>query len=409
MQKMNVWFFSAHEQPRGHTSRTSDFGQELIKRGHSVTILANSYDHRTHQELLPPHKKWDIEDIDGLRVVWLKTIPYTGNGLMRGLNMLSYAWRSIGAARGLPDKPDVCVGDSVPPMAGWAASEIARQSKAAFVYQIRDVWPIALVYDGGLSRRSPVYYAFRIMEKHLYRKSQRICATMPFLHQHVKESGSNPEKITWIPNGVNMSRYPDWDGYDGGQKLPLTAMYVGAFGLAHDAITIVRAARILRDKGNKHYRFVFVGDGVKRSECIEEAVKYGLSNIEFRESVAKFEVPKLQKEADILIASVLDSKAYQFGLNLNKLYDYFASGRPVVFSGIAPNDPVADSGAGFSIRPESPVAMAEALEKYLALSPSERIELGKRARHYAEKEFDVQKLADRMEQMLLQAIKDKKR
>ena len=34
------------------------------------------------------------------------------------------------------------------------------------------------------------------------------------------------------------------------------------------------------------------------------------------------------------------------------------------------------------------------------MSPAERIELGKRARRYAEKEFDVRKLADRMESML---------
>ena len=68
-------------------------------------------------------------------------------------------------------------------------------------------------------------------------------------------------------------------------------------------------------------------------------------------------------ESDILIACVTDSDAYRFGINLNKLYDYFASGRPVIFSGNAPNDPVADSGAGFSIPPESPKAMVEALSK----------------------------------------------
>jgi glycosyltransferase involved in cell wall biosynthesis len=278
---------------------------------------------------------------------------------------------------------------------------------AAFVFEVRDVWPIALVYDGGLSRRSPVYYSFRIIEKYLYRKSQRISATMPFIHQHVSESGSNPEKVTWIPNGVDFERFSGLEAYDGGEKLPLVAMYVGAFGVAHDVITIVRAANILQQKGNDKYRFVIVGDGVKRPDCQREASLNALSNIEFRDPVPKKDVPRLQMESDILIASVTDSDSYRFGLNLNKMFDYLASGRPVIFSGNAPNDPVVESGAGFSIPPEDPDAMVGALERLLEMSPAERIELGKRGRRYVENEFDMRKLADRMELLLLQAIKDR--
>lgn len=407
MQKMNVWFFSAYEQPRGHTSRTYDYSRELIKRGHKVTIFTNSYFHRTHEELLAPNEKWRIEDIDGIRIVWLRTIPYTGNGWQRGINMISFAMRSMQVARTITDKPDVVIGDSVPPSAGWVASKIAGMKRAAFVYQVRDVWPIALVYDGGLSKRSPVYYAFRFVEKHLYRKANRICATMPFLHDHVADSGGDPKKVICIPNGVNLEPYKGLDGYDGGEELPLVAMYVGAYGFAHDVITIVRAAAILQKRGNNKYRFVIVGDGVKRPECEREASFYNLSNIEFRDPIPKADVPRIQREADIFIASVLDSKAYCFGINLNKLYDYFASGRPVIFSGKAPNDPVTESGAGFNVPPENPDAVVNALIRYLEMSPAARIEMGRIARRYAEKEFDVQILADRMEQLLLQAIKDK--
>ena len=82
-------------------------------------------------------------------------------------------------------------------------------------------------------------------------------------------------------------------------------------------------------------------------------------------------------------------------------------GTTPIFSGNAPNDPVKDSNAGFSIPPENPEAMADVLQKFLELNPSERIELGKRARHYAEREFDVKKLADRMETLLKEAIDDK--
>lgn len=404
---MNIWFFSAYERPRGHTSRTYDYSLELIKRGHSVTVFANSYDHRTHVDLLSSNEKWRIEEIDGINVVWLKTFHYTGNGWRRGINMISFAVRALQVAKTMKNRPDVVVGDSVPPTAGWAAARIADVKKAAFVFQIRDVWPIALVFDGGLSKYSPIYYIFRFIEKRLYRKAHGICSTIPFLYQHVSESGGNPEKITWVPNGVNLARYKGMNDYRGGVTLPLVAMYVGAFGNAHDVITIVRAANILKQKGNNNYRFIIIGDGVKRAECEREASLLGLSNIQFHDSVAKQDVPKLQHEADIFIACVTDSDAYRFGLNLNKLYDYFASGRPVIFSGRAPKDPVTHSGAGFSIPPENPEAMAEAMERYLEMTPAERIELGAKARKYAETEFDVEKLVDRMEHLLIKAINTK--
>jgi hypothetical protein len=67
-----------------------------------------------------------------------------------------------------------------------------------------------------------------------------------------------------------------------------------------------------------------------------EAAAAGLTNIEFRDPIPKADVPRVQAESDILVACVTDSPSYRFGLNLNKLFDYFASGRPVVFSGARP-------------------------------------------------------------------------
>lgn len=404
---MIIWFFSAYDQPRGHSSRTYDFSLELKNRGHKVTMFTNSYCHWTHQCRLKPSEKWRIEDIDGIRVIWLRTIHYIDSGMMRGLNMVSNAWRCIQVSRILQEKPDVVVGPSVPLLTGWAASIVAELKEAAFVFEVRDIWPLALVESGGLSKKNPIYYVLRYLEKFLYRKSQRISSALPFVYKHISESSADPEKVIWIPNGINFERFSGFETYDGGVKNRILAMYVGGFGAEHDVMTIVRAANILKNKGNNRYKFVIVGNGPKRLECEMEASLNKLSNIEFRDPVAKSDVPKLQMEADVLVASIIDSGVYRFGLNLNKLYDYFASGRPVIFSGKAPNDLVAEAGSGFSIPPEEPEAMARALEKMLEMSPTERIDMGKRGRKYIETKFDMSVLGDRMEELLLIATKDK--
>lgn len=403
---MNVWYLSAHDQPKGQSARTYEFSQELLKRGHRVTMFTNSYCHWTHRELLEPGEKWRIEEVEGIRVVWLRTVHYSGNGLDRGANMLSNAWRCLQVARILDDRPDVVIGPSVPLGTGWAAARIAAQKGAAFVFEVRDVWPIALVDDGGLSRNHPIFHVFRYLEKSLYSRAHRISATMPFVFNHIAESGGDPSKVTWVPNGVNFDRFADYGGYDGGTKLPLTAMYIGGFGNAHDVITIVRAAKILQDRNIDDFRFVIIGSGPKKAECIREAEKANLTNVEFRDPIPKAEIPKTQMESDILLAAVLDSPIYRFGLNLNKMFDYFASERPVIFSGKAPNDPVVEAGAGFSVSPENPEAMADALLILLSMSPEERQAMGQRGRSYI-KEFDMRELSGRMESLLLQAIQDK--
>lgn len=403
---MNVWYLSAHDQPRGKSARTYDFALELIRLGHSVTFFTNSYCHWTHTELLRPDEPWRIEDIDGIRVVWLRTFHYRGNGWRRGVNMLTNAYRALQAARTLPDKPDVVVGPSVPLGTAWAAERIARQRRAAFVFEVRDVWPIALVDDGGLSRHSPVYYAFRALEKRMYRVANRISATMPFVFKHVGASGADPSKVRWMPNGVNRDRFAGLAPYDGGEPNRIVVMYVGGFGVAHDVESIVRAAAILHREAPDAFRFVIVGNGPKKDACVAEARAGGLTNIEFRDPVPKAEVPRLQGESDVLVAAVTDSESYRFGLNLNKIYDYFASGRPVVFSGNAPNDPIRDSEAGFSVPPESPEAMADAFRTILAMSPADRQVMGERGRVYVENNFDMRVLGRKMEEFMMEAVRD---
>jgi len=405
---MNIWYFSAYDQPKGKSSRTYDFAYQLVKKGHQVTMFTNSYCHWTQKEKLSKGEKWRIEIVDGIRVVWLRTFHYKGNGWQRGINMLTNIWRSMQASNTFKDKPVVVIGPSVPIGTGWVALMIAKKRKAAFVYEVRDVWPIALVDDGGLSKKSFTYHVFRYLEKMLYQNSDRISATMPFLHEHVTSSGGDSRIIEWMPNGVNFERFSGYSTYQGGEQCSLTAMYIGGFGTAHDVITIVRAAKILQQQGNDKIKFIIIGDGPKRQTCIKEAESNGLKNIVFRDPVTKSDVPKAQMEADILMASVLDSDAYRFGLNLNKIYDYFASSRPVIFCGNAPNDPIDASHAGYSLPPEDPSALSKTLLSHMTLTSEERVGMGRRGNDYVRKEFDMSNLGERMELLLIRAIEQNK-
>lgn len=369
-------------------------------------MFTNGYCHFTHTERLRADELWRVEMVDGIRVVWLKTRPYVGNGLGRGLNMLDNMRRVLQASKALGDSPDVVLGPSVPLLTGWAAAKLADRYRVPFIFEVRDVWPDALVDMGGLSKGGLTYRVFRYIEKELYRRATRISSTLPHLADHVAGSGSDPAKIVCLPNGVNLAPFDVREQYDGGDDRQLVVMYVGGFGLDHDVPTIIRAAKILQDEGDENFRFVIIGGGVRKALCEEEARSYRLRNLEFRGPVPKSSLPDVQRDADILVAAITDTKSYRFGMNLNKLCTYFASARPVLFSGNPPNDPVAESGGGLSIRAEDPMAMVDGLRQLAKMEPVQRVRMGERGREYAQITLSMNALGDRMEKMLAAAISE---
>jgi glycosyltransferase involved in cell wall biosynthesis len=75
--------------------------------------------------------------------------------------------------------------------------------------------------------------------------------------------------------------------------------------------------------------------------------------------------------------------------------DYMMAGCTVLHSVKAGNDPVADSGCGLTVEPESPAAVADGLLQLAALSPTQRHAMGANGREYARKHHAYPALANR--------------
>jgi glycosyltransferase involved in cell wall biosynthesis len=403
---MKIWYLSAYDQPRGSSSRTYDFARELVRRGHEVTMFTNSFCHFTRVEYLKENEPHLIELIDGIKVVWLKTRPYFTNGFSRGINMLQNVFGIFTISKKIKDKPDVILGPSVPIFTGWVAAYLAKKYCIPFIYEVRDVWPDALVEIGAISKKGIVYNLFKYIEKKLYREAAFISSTLPLLKDHIKKIGCDTAKLVWIPNGVDLTTFIFEDDYKGGDGKNFLVMYVGGFGLDHDVQSIIRTAKILQESQDLRFYFVLIGDGVLKHKCIAEAASYNLKNIEFRPPISKSSIANAQKDADILIASIKAFSSYRFGLNLNKLCGYFASGRPILLSGNPPNDPVKESGSGLSVKAEEPHEIVNALHKIASMSSGERLLMGARGKSYAENVLSMNVLCDKMEAMLLSAIKN---
>jgi glycosyltransferase involved in cell wall biosynthesis len=311
------------------------------------------------------------------------------------------------ASQCMETKPDVIIAPSVPITTGWIGYCLSIKYKVPFIYEVRDVWPDALVDIGGLSRRNPAYHIFRLMEKRLYKNAVYVSSTLPFLQDHVKASGADPNKVRYIPNGFDyslFSKFSQLTNENKSDKNDIVVMYIGGYGLLHDVSTIIKAAQIIQQSGDLRFRFVLIGGGTKKEECVNEAKSYNLNNVEFRDPIPKDQIQEAQNNADILIAATINSKCFRFGLNQNKLIGYLASGRPVIICTNAPENPVTKSGCGFHVDAENPLALVDALKRVAIMSIEERKKLGIRGRSYVENNLSIQKLGSTMEKMLLSAV-----
>lgn len=397
MKQLNIWYVSAYDAPKGQSSRTYDYAKELTSMGHRVTIITSSYNHFTHEEKLSKKEIWREEWYGKIRCIWLKTFPYKNNGWRRGVNMLSNAWRAYQIGKNLNDRPDIIFGPSVPLFTGLSACFLAKNKKSNFIFEVRDIWPQALIDLGLLKERSFVAFLFRKVETYLYRKARKIIVVLPFAHKHICKYNIPKKDITWIPNGVNLRRFEGLGPYDGGGGKLFTVMYIGGFSTTHGIEIIIEAAKYFDQKENSNIRFVLVGAGKGLSQQVELVDSYNLSNIEFRGYIPKAEIARTQIEADILVASVKDTPVYQFGINSNKIFDYLAAGRPIIFAGNTPNNPIKEASAGISIPPEDSKALIGAIEQIVEMSPKERIALGANGRSHAEEFYDTKILAKKLE------------
>ena len=401
---MKIWFLSAYDQPKGQSPRTYEFSLELAKRGHEVSFFTNSLCHFTQKDQLKFFELRRIEYISRVRTIWLKTFPYKGNGIRRGINMLTNFLMILISGLISRQKPDVIICPSVPILTGFCGYLLSIFHKVAFIYDVRDVWPDILVDIGGLNKKSLVFYLFKKIEKLLYKKSKFISSTLPFIDNHVASCGADPKKIFFIPNGLNTSKIVFEEKYDGGDSNNMNVYYIGGFSLDHDVENIIQAANLLQRGGDKRFKFTIIGDGVNKKACVKLARSFNLNNIEFKPPVKKEIIFSIQSKADILLACIKDTKSYRFGINLNKICTYLGSARPIVFSGNSPNDLVQESQCGLSVEAENPQKLVEALVRISSLSQVQRIKMGQKGREYVEKKLSILKLTDKMESMLFKAL-----
>jgi glycosyltransferase involved in cell wall biosynthesis len=329
--------------------------------------------------------------------------------------MVIFALRAWWLGRKLPKlvpvvgKPDVVIGSSPHLLTPLAACLVAQHYGVPFVMEVRDLWPQTIIDMGELSARNPITKALQVLERFLYRRAERIITLLPLVHEYITACGVPREKIAWIPNGVDLSRFGDFKVSASSEpEKVFKVMYLGAHGQANALDVLIQTAKNIQDQGYYEIRFILVGDGPEKPKLMALAKELGLLNVEFRDPVPKAEVPKVLRAADATVFILHDLPLYNYGISVNKLFDYLAASKPLILVGEPANNPVEEAHCGLTVPPENPQALAEAVIKLYQMSPQERAEMGKRGREYVEKYHDIRKLAAQLENLLQSVLSEKR-
>lgn len=404
MSMTELLILNHYAGPEG--GRHFQLARELVRRGHSVTIMASGFRHkanvvRREREVLA----------EGVKFRFVPTRPYRGNGPARIYNMLQYA---LGVGRHLPRgyRPDLVIGSSVHPFTWLAAERIAKRFDIPFIAEVRDLWPQTLIDMGAMKEDGFGARLFRGLEGRAYRRSQRIITLLPGADKYIcARYGVEADKIVHISNGIDVEEFDRLaqEGAASAQRVlapyggKFLVAYAGAMGRANQLETIVQAAAEVLRLGGNDVQFLFFGQGPLEAKLKEQALELCLGNVHFMGYYSYTQIPALLLGCDLNIVAMQDIPLYQYGISLNKLFTYFASGKPVVFSGNVSNDLVREGGAGISVGPEDPAAIARAIMQLRA----DRIgaeEMGFKGRALVQERYTIPVLADKLMEVMEEVL-----
>jgi len=409
-----VWILNHYAQEPSGAGGTRHFhlAENLPAFGWQATVIAASViaasvELNSGGQRLAPDDHLRHETISGVSFLWIRTPEYEGNGGGRVMNMLAYTFRVLwpGYTQGLP-RPDVIMGSSVHPFAALAGAILARRHCVPFVFEVRDLWPQTLVDMGRLRENSLITWTLRRLERWLYQRATRIVVLLPRAVEYIAPLGIAENRVVWIPNGVDLSLFPATAlSRQHSVGDPFVLMYFGAHGQANGLDNVLHAMKRVAERttpGSIHLRMI--GDGPLKPGLIKLAEQLGLSNVSFEPPVPKSAIPTLAAQADAFVISVVDLPCFQYGISMNKLFDYLAATRPIVITSRAANNPVAESGAGITVPPVEPDALAQAILEIARTSEEERCRLGAAGRRYVEENHGFDRLAGRLASTLDAAV-----
>lgn len=314
----------------GYTFRTKAILEQQQKLGWE-TFHVTSAKHRAASEA--------IEKVDGL-TFYRSEIPKT---LLAKLPVINQ-WAIVQSlAKRLDEiipeiKPDILHAHS-PALNGLAALKAARKHNIPLVYECRAFWEDAAVDHGTTAEGSLRYKLTKMLETHVFKQANAITTICEGLRSDIASRGIPAEKITVIPNAVDIEKFSFGVAPDQtlrtqlGLQDKIVLGFIGSF-YAYEGLPLLLDALPTILQKQPETRLLLVGGGPQETLIKQKTQELGLQQqVIFTGRVPHDQVQNYYNQVDIFVYPRLSMRLTDLVTPLKPL-EAMAQGRLVIASDV---------------------------------------------------------------------------
>ena len=307
-------------------------------------------------------------------------------------------------------QPEIIISNNTPLYAQSIIQNISLSVNSKFVFWVQDLYSIAI--RNVLSKKVPYlgrllsHYFKKMEQKQLLNSDRVVLITEDFL----------PLMKSWEIDIAKCSVIPNWAPIDDLPILPkinpwslnkglhdkTCIVYSGTLGLKHNPELLVRAADHF--KSVTDVRIIVVSEGLGADYLKSRRKELNLNNLLIM-NYQPFELlPAVLSTADILI-SVLEPEAGFFSVP-SKVFTYLCFNKPLILA--VPKENLAsrivkENNAGILVDPSDAKELIAQIDDLLS-NPAKRKTLGENAYRYAENHFDIERIGNSFEKIIIELM-----
>jgi len=327
--------FETENFSKNISSRNLEFANVYNGR---VKILGSLFDHRYKRYNSIEKTKSFLKKVNELvSFIHIPTTPYYTNvSILRLFSNFLFAFNMFVYLVLFTNKKDKVMINSIPPEVCFFASLASKIKGFKLIMDTRDIWPDALVANGGLISK-----VFAVYCNIFYKLSDKKRFSSVFYVAKSFDSWLNKNNFLsekqFVPLGFDLNRWVDVSYLNSvfGKKL----LYIGYLSMQFDLTDYIRFVN-----ENDGWELHVIGGGAKLDHYKEVS---HTKNVIFYGMTEPKEIPHLVNNIspDIsLLPMTVGAKA----LMPNKLFDYLAIGCPILVTGSKDaGDFVTENGFGW--------------------------------------------------------------
>jgi colanic acid biosynthesis glycosyl transferase WcaI len=391
---MRILIYSTNfaPEPTGIGKYSGEMAAWLADHGHEVRVVAAPPyypDWRTDRRYVwPPFRRERWRGVDVWRApLW---VPKSPNGFTRIVHLLSFAVTSFPVMMWqVVWRPDLVFTVAPAFLCAPAALLTARLARAKSWLHLQD-FEIDIAFGLGLLKGRLLRRIVLRMERLVLQRFDTVSTISGRMIERLLTKGVVRERTRYFPNWANIPRTrhgyakANYRAQLGIPSDAVVALFSGSLGGKQGLMVIPEAASLLRSRQN--IVFVVCGDGLMKPDLEASVSGLRLPNVRFLPLQPSERLSELLGMADI---HLLPQSPDAADLVLpSKLSGMLASGRPVIATSRAGTE-ISEIVAqcGLVVAPQDSAALARAISN-LADDGTMRAELGRRAREFAESNFE---------------------